>query len=68
MNWEIRTDIYTLVTVCIKWITNEKLRYSTGNSPQCSAVTYMGRRSKREELYVHIANSLYCTVGANTTL
>ena len=30
MNWEIRTDIYTLL--CMKQITNENLLYSTGNS------------------------------------
>ena len=28
--------------------------YSTGNSTQCSVVTYMGRESKREGKYVHI--------------
>ena len=30
MNWEIGTNIYTLI--CIKQITNENLLYSTGNS------------------------------------
>ena len=30
MNWEIGIDIYTLI--CIKWITNKNLLYSTGNS------------------------------------
>ena len=28
MNWEIGNDIYTIV--CIKWITDENLLYSTG--------------------------------------
>ena len=37
MNWEIRTDIYTLLG--IKQITNENLLYSTGSSTQCSVVT-----------------------------
>ena len=37
MNWEIGTDIYTLL--CIKQITNENLLYSTGNSTPCSVVT-----------------------------
>ena len=32
MNWEIETDIYTLLILCIKWITNESLLYSTQNS------------------------------------
>ena len=34
INWEIETDIYTLL--CIKYIMNENLLYSTGNSTQCS--------------------------------
>ena len=38
-NQEIGTDIYTLLILYIKWITNEKLLYSTGKSIQCSAVT-----------------------------
>ena len=37
MNWEIRIDKYILL--CIKYITNESLPYSTGNSTQCSVVT-----------------------------
>ena len=32
--------IYTLLILCIKQITNEDLLYSTGNSIQCSVVTY----------------------------
>ena len=39
MNWEIGIDIYTLLTLYIKEITNENLLYSTGNSTQCSVVT-----------------------------
>ena len=34
MNWKIGADIYILLTLCIKWITNENLLDSTGNSPQ----------------------------------
>ena len=37
MNWEIETDIYTLL--CIKQVTNENLLYSTGNSTQYSVMT-----------------------------
>ena len=33
MTWETGTDIYTLL--CIKQITNAKLRYSTENSTLC---------------------------------
>ena len=36
MNWEIGTDIKTLLILCIKQIINE---YSTENSTQCSVVT-----------------------------
>ena len=39
MNWETGIDIYTLLILCIKYITNENLLYSTGNSTQCSVVT-----------------------------
>ena len=35
MNWEVGTDIYTLL--CIKEITMRT--YSSGNSTQCSVVT-----------------------------
>ena len=37
VNWEIGTDIYTLL--CIKQKTNENLLYITGTSTQCSVVT-----------------------------
>ena len=30
-NWEIGMDIYTLLILFIKYITNENLLYSTGN-------------------------------------
>ena len=36
MNWEIGIDIYTLLILCIKCITNENLLYSTGSVTQCS--------------------------------
>ena len=54
MNWEIGTDIYTLLILCIKQITNENLLYSTGNSTQCSVVTYMRRKSKKEGIYLYV--------------
>ena len=47
-NWEIEIDTYTLLILCIKYITNENLLYSTGNFTQCSVVTQMGRKSKKE--------------------
>ena len=54
MDWEIGTDIYTLLILCIKWITNENLLYSTGNSAQCFAVTYMGRKYIRDGIHVYV--------------
>ena len=32
MNWETGIDIYTVLILCIKQITNESLLYSTENS------------------------------------
>ena len=50
INWEIGIDIYTLLY--IKQITNKDLLYSTGNSTQYSVMTYMGKESKKEWIYV----------------
>ena len=40
MNWEIRTDVYTLLY--IKRITNENLLYSAGNSVLCGDLNKKG--------------------------
>ena len=47
-NWEVGTDIYTLLTLRMKWVTNEKWLYSTRNSIQCSVETQTGRKSKKK--------------------
>ena len=47
INWEIGTDIYTLLY--IKQITNKDLLYTTGNSSQYSVMTYMGKESLPSE-------------------
>ena len=52
-NWETGIDTYTLLILCIKQITNENLPYSTGNT-QCSVVTSMGKKSKREGINVNV--------------
>ena len=52
MNWEIGIDIY--IPPWIKQKINENLLTSTGNSPQCFVVTYMGRKSKQEGIYVYV--------------
>ena len=54
MNWEIGIDIYKLLILCIKQITNENVLYSTGNSTQCSVMTYVGRKSEKKEICVYI--------------
>ena len=52
MNWEIGTDTYIRFTTMHKTVSNERLLYTTGSSPQCPVMTEMGRRSKKEEIYV----------------
>ena len=54
MNWEIGIDIYKLLILCIKQITNENMLYSTGNSTQCSVMTYVGRKSEKKVICVYI--------------
>ena len=45
-------DMYSLLY--IKQITNKNLLYSTGNSTQYSVMTYRGKESKKERIYVHV--------------
>ena len=52
INWEIGIDIYILLY--IKQITKKDLLYSTGNSSQYSVITYMGKESKIEWIYVYV--------------
>ena len=40
--------------LCIKEVTSENLLYSIGNPPQCFVVNKMGRKSKKEGMYVYI--------------
>ena len=47
---EVGININTLLN--IKEITNKELLYSTGNSTQYSAMTYTGKESKKEWIYV----------------
>ena len=60
--------ICTLLVLCIKQITEENILYSTRNSthglwrPKWKEIQKSGNKC------IHIANSLYCTVGTNTTL
>ena len=55
ISWEIGIDIYTLLYyLYYKQITNKSLLYSTGNPTQFSVVTYMGKKSKNEGIYVYV--------------
>ena len=45
-DWHIPTTIYK--------IDNKDLLYSTGNSTQYSVMTYMGKESKKEWIYVYV--------------
>ena len=60
--------MYTLLY--IKEIINMDLMYSLGNSTQYSVITYVGKESEEEWIYVCICitGSLYCTPETNTAL
>ena len=60
MNWEIRTDKYTLLY--IKYITNENLLYSSGNSAQCSNAQSFPKwegNLKKQGIYVYVCVYIY---------
>ena len=46
--------ISTYILLYIKWITNKDLLYSTGKSTQYSVMTYMGKESKKEWIYIYV--------------
>ena len=50
INWDIGTDIYTLLY--IKQTPDRKVLYSTENSTQNSIMIYMGTVSNKEWIYV----------------
>ena len=50
-------------------VTNKDLLYSTGNSTQYSAMTYMRKESKkRVDICICVTDCLCCTAETNTTL
>ena len=68
MNWEIGTDIYTLLILCVKYITNENLLY-IAQETQCSNFLSNGKEiQKRGGVCTHMADSLCYTVEINTPL
>ena len=67
MNWEIGTDIHTLLILCIKQIINESPLYSSANSTQWSVATYkMGGNSPKEEICVY-ASLIHCALQLKLT-
>ena len=46
--------LQTDILIGTKQIINENLLYSTGNPTQFSVVTYMGKKSKNEGIYVYV--------------
>ena len=52
MNWDNETDLYTVLTPCIKYITNENLQYSSGHHSMFCGLT--GRKPKKEGIYVRV--------------
>ena len=52
INQEFGINMYTLLY--IKWITNKDLLHSTGKSIQYCVITYMGKESEKEWIYVYV--------------
>ena len=49
--WDFGMDMYTVL--CLKWITNRDLLYSTGNSAQCYVAARMGGECWGEWTHTH---------------
>ena len=56
INWETGIGTYTLLY--IKEITNKDLLYSTGNSTRYYVMTYMGKESTKQWIYVQLIHSV----------
>ena len=64
---ELQMDLYTLLY--LKSITSKDLQYSTGNSSQCYAETWIGGQFGGELIHVYVtAESLRCSPETITTL
>ena len=49
---EFGMDMYTLL--CLKWIINKDLRYSTGNFAESYVAAWMGGESGGERIHVYV--------------
>ena len=69
VDWETETDVYKLLILSVRQVTNASLLYPSGTSTQCSVMGRMGRKSKkRGSTGIHIADSPCSTVEMNATL
>ena len=63
MDCETGIDKYTLLILCIKYLANENLLHSPGNSIPLLWPNLEGNPKRRDiNIYIHIADSLCCTV------
>ena len=67
MNWEIGTDLYVLLTLCLKQITSKNLLYSSSNYPVFCGDVNGKEIQKRADIYIHTDDSLFCTMETNIT-
>ena len=67
MNGEIGTDLYVSLTLCIKQTTSKNLLYSSGNYSVLCGDPNGKEIQRREDICIHIADSLCCTVETNIT-
>ena len=51
---EFEMDTYTYALLCLKWIVDKGLLFSTWNSAQCSVVAWMGGDFGGEWIHVYI--------------
>ena len=68
MNWEIGIDIYALLVLCIKQITDKNLFHSTENCTQCCVDLNRKEIQKRRGICIHTADSLCCIAEIDTAL
>ena len=65
INQEFGINIHTTVYKIDK---QQGLLYSTGNYIQHFVITYKGKESEKEYMYMYVNESLCCTPETNTTL
>ena len=51
---ELGVDTYTLLILWIQQVTNADLLHSWESSAQCSVATWVGRKSRKQGIYMHV--------------